>query len=308
MITPHRKSLVAAGCWTRPEHSGGSGERQRAREWIWLGIVYLWAADIGVATRDVDLDIDYSDTMDKLEMGFQGHMEAQETVSAGSWTSPSMAVGNNNDLPNVHLNSDLDMTAMDIAMVWNPGPERMTGFELYGGLRYIDTDFHLVVDPEPPALPTVETGVNTTYTDFLLGARYGMPLNEHWRLWLRRRPSEGESRGHLGPVCIRQLHDRAASLLRRLQACRNGPQGQHRRERQGDLFGTGNRLRFQLLRSDSKATEKQSKKPGFSGMISGLCRQAPGPLKRRLRLHQNQGAEGPRGRPQTARHVHRRHR
>ena len=43
----------------------------------WLGIVYVWAADIGVDTRDVNLDVDFSDTIDKLEMGFQGHMEAQ---------------------------------------------------------------------------------------------------------------------------------------------------------------------------------------------------------------------------------------
>ena len=105
-------------------------------------------------------------------MGFQGHMEAQGDDFGGFVDISYMAVGNNNNLPNVHLNSDVDMTAMDLAMVWSPGLERMTGFEAYGGLRYIDTSFHLVVDPEPPALPTVETGVNSTYTDFLIGARY----------------------------------------------------------------------------------------------------------------------------------------
>ena len=39
------------------------------------------------------------------------------------------------------------MTAMDLAVVWSPGPEPMTGLETYGGMRYIDNDFHLVVDP-----------------------------------------------------------------------------------------------------------------------------------------------------------------
>ena len=196
-------------------------------------------------------------------MGFQGHMEAQGDDFGGFVDISYMGVGNNNNLPNVHLNSDLDMTAMDLAMVWSPGPERMTGFEAYGGLRYIDTDFHLVVDPEPPALPTVETGINTTYTDFLIGARYGMPLNEHWRLLFGGDLSEGETEGTWSLVCVRQLHDRAASFLRRLQARRNGPQGQHRRERHGDLFRTRDRLRFQLLRSDSKQLKNKAKSRVF---------------------------------------------
>ena len=190
-------------------------------------------------------------------------MEAQGDDFGGFVDISYMAVGDNNNLPGVHLNSDVDMTAMDLAMVWSPGPERMTGFEAFGGLRYIDTKFHLVVDPEPPALPTVETGINSTFTDFLIGARYAMPLNEHWRLTFTRRPVRGRNRGHLEPRRIRELHDRAASLLRRLRHCRDGLQGQHRRERDGDVFRTRDRLRFQLLRSDSKQLKNKAKSRVF---------------------------------------------
>ena len=190
----HRKSLVAAGCGLALTFGAGAA-RADSSGMDWLGIVYLWAADIGVSTRDVNLDVDFSDTIDKLEMGFQGHMEAQGDDFGGFVDLSYMAVGNNNNLPGVHLNSDLDMTAMDLAMVWSPGPERMTGFEVFGGLRYIDTKFHLVIDPEPPGPPTVETGVNTTYTDFLIGARYAMPLNEHWRLFFTGDLSAGETEG-----------------------------------------------------------------------------------------------------------------
>lgn len=192
--THHRKPLVAAGCGIALA-LGAGGARADSSGMDWLGIVYLWAADIGVDTRDVNADIDFSDTIDKLEMGFQGHVEAQGDDFGGFVDISYMAVGNNNNLPNVHLNSDVDLTALDLAMVWSPGPEPMTGFEAYGGLRYIDTDFHLVVDPEPPALPTVETGINTTYTDFLIGARYAMPLNEHWRLFFAGDLSAGETEG-----------------------------------------------------------------------------------------------------------------
>jgi hypothetical protein len=194
MNTQRRKSLVAVGCGLALTLGAGSASAESSGM-DWLGIVYLWAADIGVDTRDVNLDIDFSDTIDKLEMGFQGHMEAQGDNFGGFVDISYMAVGNNNNLPNVHLNSDLDMTAMDLAMVWSPGPERMTGFEVFGGLRYIDTKFHLVIDPAPPGPPTTESGIDTTYTDFLLGARYSMPLNEHWRLFFTGDLSEGETEG-----------------------------------------------------------------------------------------------------------------
>ena len=194
MNSRQSKSLVAIGCGLALTF-GADAARAESSGMDWLGIVYLWAADIGVASRDVELDIDFSDTVDKLEMGFQGHMEAQGDNFGGFVDISYMAVGNNNNLPNIHLNSDLDMTAMDLAMVWSPGPERMTGFEVFGGLRYIDTKFHLVIDAAPPGPPTTETGIDTTYTDFLLGARYAMPLNEHWRLFVTGDLSEGETEG-----------------------------------------------------------------------------------------------------------------
>lgn len=43
-------------------------------------------------------------------------------------------------------------------------------------MRYIQKDFELTVDPAPPALPTVSTGSDSSYADFLMGARYLAPL------------------------------------------------------------------------------------------------------------------------------------
>jgi len=194
MNTYRGKSFIAAG-WGLALALGTGAARAESSGMDWLGIVYVWAADISVDTRDVNLDVDFSDTIDKLEMGFQGQVEAQGDNFGGFVDISFMGVGNNNNLPNVHLSSDVDLTAIDLAMVWSPGPERMTGFEAYGGLRYIDTDFHLVIDPEPPALPTVQTGINTTYTDLLIGARYALPLNEHWRLFFAGDLSGGDTEG-----------------------------------------------------------------------------------------------------------------
>ena len=88
-----------------------------------------------------------------------GHVEARGDTWGGFVDATFTNVGDN----------------MDIALIWSPGEERMTGFELYGGLRYVDNDFHLVADPVPPALPTSEGGIDKNHTGALLGARYIAP-------------------------------------------------------------------------------------------------------------------------------------
>jgi hypothetical protein len=43
----------------------------------WLGVFYVWGADIGADYRDTSIDASFSDIVDKLDMGFMGHVEAQ---------------------------------------------------------------------------------------------------------------------------------------------------------------------------------------------------------------------------------------
>lgn len=161
----------------------------------WLGIAYLWAADIQVDSRDRSVGIDFNDVLDKLEMGFQTHVEVQGDDLGGFIDLTFLGLGDNTSRPLADLHADLDMTLMDLALVWSPGTERMTGFELFGGLRYLDTDFHLVVDPVPPGPPDAETRVNDTYADLLFGARYIAPLNDRWRLTFSGDVSAGDTEG-----------------------------------------------------------------------------------------------------------------
>src|SRR5688500_16334472 len=161
----------------------------------WLGVVYVWAAEIGVDARDRSAEIEFSDVIDKLEMGFQGHVEAQADDYGGFVDIVFMGVGDNSSRPLADLNADYDLTAMDLALVWSPGPERMTGIELYGGLRYIDMDLGLVVNPLPPGPADLRTGIDSSYTDFLAGARYIAPLAENWRLTITTDLSGGDTEG-----------------------------------------------------------------------------------------------------------------
>jgi hypothetical protein len=161
----------------------------------WLGIVYLWASDIEVDARDRTLDISFSDTLENLEMGFQGHVEAQGEDFGGFVDIVFMGVGSNEVSQGIRVNTDLDLTAMDLAFVWSPAAESFSGLEAYGGLRYVDTNFDLVIDPEPAGPPALQTGVDKSYYDFLLGARYAASVSEAWRLVFSADLSAGDTEG-----------------------------------------------------------------------------------------------------------------
>lgn len=162
--------------------TGGSAAEAAANDYDWLGIAYVWASDVSVATHDASIDVDFSDVIDKLEMAFQGHVEVQGDDIGGFVDFSFVNVGSNKQRAAARVNSDLNLTAIDLAAVWSPGSERLTGLELFGGLRYIDTDFSLLVDPDPPPIPDLRTGINTSYTDLLAGVRYGAPFSDHWKL------------------------------------------------------------------------------------------------------------------------------
>ena len=161
----------------------------------WLGIAYLWAADIEVDARDRTLDISFSDTIENLEMGFQGHVEAQADDFGGFVDINYMGVGANESRQGIRVNADVDLTAMDLAFVWSPAEESFSGIEVFGGLRYLSTEFDLVIDPEPPGPPVIQTGVDDSYYDFLIGARYAAPINEQWRLVFSADLSGGDTEG-----------------------------------------------------------------------------------------------------------------
>lgn len=161
--------------------AGGAAEAA-SNDYDWIGIAYLWASDVGVETHDASVNVDFNDVVDKLEMAFQGHVEMQGDDFGGFVDLSVVSLGTNSQRAAARLNSELDLTTIDLAAVWSPGSERLAGLEFFGGLRYIDTDFSLLVDPNPPPLPDVRTGINTSYTDLLAGVRYGAPFSDHWKL------------------------------------------------------------------------------------------------------------------------------
>jgi hypothetical protein len=194
MIRFNRLRPVACGC-SLALLLAASPARADSAGLDWLGVVYLWAPDMGLDYTDKSVDIDFDDVVDKLEIAFLTHVEAQGDDFGGFVDLSFVAVGENQSRELADLNSDYDVTILDLAFVWSPGAKRMTGLELYGGLRYLDSDFSLVVDPVPTGLEEFRTGLENSYTDFLAGVRYVAPLNEQWSLMFHGDLSAGSTEG-----------------------------------------------------------------------------------------------------------------
>ncbi len=187
------RTLIGAACATALLF--GSTSARADGDLDWLGIVYLWGSGISIDAENASAGVDFKDLIDDLEMAVMGHVETQGDNFGGFVDVVFVGVGANESRTNFDINTDNDTTSMDLALVWSPGPERMTGFELYGGLRYVANDFHVVADPVPPALPTLETGSDKSYTDVLFGARYIAPISDHWRLEFNGDISGGDTEG-----------------------------------------------------------------------------------------------------------------
>jgi hypothetical protein len=161
----------------------------------WLAIAYVWGSAISVDASDRSVDASFSDVVDKLDMAFMGHVEAQADNFGGFVDVAYMSVSDSQTVGPVSVRGELDLTLMDVALVWSPSAERFAGADVYGGFRYISTDFGLRAEVAPPPEPPLTAGVDTSYTDFLLGARYVAPLNDQWRLVFSGDLSTGDTEG-----------------------------------------------------------------------------------------------------------------
>lgn len=191
----HRRKFLTGAASATALLLGSAGAHADSQDTDWLGIVYLWGSGVSIDAKNASVGADFKDLVDKLEMGFMGHVEAQGDNLGGFVDVVFMGVGTNESRTNIDLNVDNDTTAMDLAVVWSPGAARMTGIELYGGLRYVSNDFSLVIDPVPPSPPESRIGSDSSYYDLLLGARYIAPLSEHWRLTFSGDISGGDTEG-----------------------------------------------------------------------------------------------------------------
>lgn len=175
--------------------TNSTGARADSSGMDWLAVGYVWAAQISADAGDRSADLSFSDIVDKLDMGLMGHVEAQGDDFGGFADVVYMSIGDSRAIGAGSLRGSLDMSLMDLAVVWSPAAERYSGAELYGGLRYmsVDAKVHAILGPAPA--PEVRVGIDDSYTDILLGARYAAPINDQWRLFFSGDLSAGDTEG-----------------------------------------------------------------------------------------------------------------
>lgn len=175
---------------------------QAASDWDWLVAPYLWAPSISTDLRTTTppngglaSDVDFSDIIDKIEGAFEIHIEGQGEQFGVLADFTYIGLGDSRNFTRFNSKSDLDSILLDAAVVWSPGAGSYAGWELFGGLRYIDIDGSLRLDPVNPAIPSTTIDFGDSYTDFLLGTRYLWKLSDRWGMALRADTSFGDTEG-----------------------------------------------------------------------------------------------------------------
>jgi len=167
----------------------------------WMVAPYIWAPSVtadlktpsgGSGGGDTDF---FADIVDKIEGGFLGHVEAQGDQFGFMSDVLWLKLGDDNSFAIGNTDSDLSTWLVDVAGVWSPGPERYKGFELYGGVRFIDIEFDASFDPADPAFARREIGPSESYFDFLAGVRYIAHFNDDWSMTFKGDGSWGDTEG-----------------------------------------------------------------------------------------------------------------
>ena len=168
--------------------------------WDWMVAPYLWAASIGT---DVNADAPpagtdspfFSDIIDKIDGVFMARLEGQGDHFGAFTDVVFLSLADDKDHRLSHTESDLDAWLIDAAGVWSPDDDRARGLDLFAGLRYVDVDLAVQVDPVNPLFDTATIGTNKSYSDLMLGARYTWAFSERWGLTLRGDGSFGDTEG-----------------------------------------------------------------------------------------------------------------
>jgi hypothetical protein len=170
--------------------------------WTWVVAPYVWAA--GVST-DLDRSVPpyggaegdsaFEDVVDKIDGAFFLHAEGRGDTFGVFSDLTWLSLADSNDRPRVRSESDLDGLLFELAGVWRLGGNRYSGLDLFAGLRYIDIDFEVQLDPVNPDFETVTLDAGDSFSDAMIGARYAWELSDRWGLSVRGDTSFGDTEG-----------------------------------------------------------------------------------------------------------------
>jgi hypothetical protein len=173
----------------------------------WIVAPYLWLPNISTDVSNIGSggsDSGSTNISDYLIWGFMVHTQAQGE-NWGVLNEITYADLSENDKATydfgdgeIQYNQSAENQdwIIDLAVVWAPGDTKFVGFEPYAGIRYLDVQMGFEFKLQD-ANDTVKYSINgdESWTDFLIGAKYTVPLSEKWSLNFRGDYSFGSTDG-----------------------------------------------------------------------------------------------------------------
>ncbi len=171
--------------------------------WDWQIGPVLWAPSLSTSLK---LDVPpvetggttrFSDVVSKLNFALPLHMEGQGDDWGVLADIQYLSSSQKRTRDNFTTDADQKVGAFELAGVWSPGETRYEGFEVFGGLRYLWAKVDVKITPlgEIGLLPTLDVGLDKSFSDFMLGGRYTAKLSDRWSLTLRGDGSWGGTDG-----------------------------------------------------------------------------------------------------------------
>lgn len=172
-----------------------------ASDWDWTVAPYGWAASVssdlhaGSPPIEGSSEMSFPDIFDKLDGAFQVHAEGRGDRVGVFADFTYLGLSDSRTGNFAKTEADLDTRLFEAAWVWIPGGQRDRGFDVFAGVRWIDADLKVGIDPENPQLPGRVLDVGDSYLDAMLGARYTWAPSDRWRVTARGDISEGQTEG-----------------------------------------------------------------------------------------------------------------
>jgi hypothetical protein len=163
--------------------------------WQWSITPYIWATDI---SEDLLLrgtvvgggDTDFDDLVDLIEASLQLHFEGtrEHWGLFADVSHVELSDSETGEMGFSRLDVDIEDTVVEAGAIYRPGG-RSGRLDLLVGTRYLAVveDYRFQIADLPP----YGASIDEDYLDFLMGARYHIPLSDRWMISLRGDVSTG---------------------------------------------------------------------------------------------------------------------
>ncbi|HET7845080.1 MAG TPA: hypothetical protein VFL14_13080 [Xanthomonadales bacterium] len=170
----------------------------------WVVAPYLWLPTITVDLASERPPVGgggggqedfFPEIFDDLDGAFLGYAEVQGDHWGAFANVLFIGLSSDEDFAIADTESDIDATVIDAAAVYSFDSERFAGFELYGGLRYVDIDYRTDITFTNTAIQPRTASFEDSYSDFLFGGRYRGSWSDRWGYTIELDGSTGDTEG-----------------------------------------------------------------------------------------------------------------